>query len=143
MVILESLDTSVFDIGQTPIPVSDLVSLVVATGRASQRRRNPIDPEDRVPHARAAALIAQNLDTLDEPVYGGVCRNPLQRRLSEIKVGRHVILKDFAKFHVGSRSRKPFQIGGDEAAVCGDAPVWESNTMLSDLFPACRVPNGV
>src|ERR1035438_5671026 len=67
MVIGESLQPSVFDIGQSPEARANFVSLVVAARSRRQCWRNPSDAEDRVAHSRPTCLIAENLNSINKP----------------------------------------------------------------------------
>jgi hypothetical protein len=67
MVIRESLQPSVFNIGQSPEAGADFISFVMATGGGRKCRRNTSDSEDCVAHSRPTRLIAKNLNPINEP----------------------------------------------------------------------------
>ena len=139
MIVGESLQPGVFDIGQSPEARANFVSLVVA---ACSRRKcwgNPPDAEDRVAHSRPTCLIAENFNTINEPANLIILCQPRLHCMRKVKLCGHIVLQDVRKCGGRFRIRKSWKVNGDKSSVLGESPSWESFPVTFNWKPAFPV----
>lgn len=135
MIVGKPLDPSVLDIGKPAVAPGDPIALVVPAGGGGESGSNAVDAEDGVPHAGAAALVAQDPHAADHAVDGSVRGQPLQGRFGEIEFRSHVVLKDRRERYRGPGKRERLDLGGEESPPDGKAPGRETPVVQLQMPP--------
>src|SRR5665213_83007 len=126
VIVGEALNASVFDIGEAAISRPDFVAFVVPASRGGKGRGNAVKTENRVAHARPAALIAQDFDSLNDPVDGDVLGKPLKGCFREVKFIGNSGLKNFANGYERHSPTKFVEVRANELTTRRHAPRRES-----------------
>ena len=86
MIVGKTLESCVFCVGQSPVSVTDFISLIMSTMRCSESWRNTIGSKYSVAHSRATALIVQNANPINQTVNKHTIPDPFPRRVVHKKL---------------------------------------------------------
>ena len=139
MVVGESLQSGVFNIGQSPEAWANFVTLVVAARSCRQRWRNPSDAKNRVAHPRPTRLIAENLNPINEPANFIILRQTRLHCMRKVELRGHIVLQNVRKRGGRFRIRKSWKVNGDETSIHRESPSWKSFPVTLNWKPAFLV----
>ena len=136
MVVGKALNSRILHIGESPVNVSYLVSLIVATGGCSQGRRYASYTKDGISHPCPPVLIREYLHTIDKTLHGLVLVYPLPSGRRKIKTVMNRAFQDRFKGNRRPCVSESLGLTSEELALLGNPPRGEPLGVGLDAGPS-------